>query len=148
MGGGCPGLWPGSFTLRMERRTSFTDGVFLGGAAQGPKDIIDTVSQASGAAAKATILLSRGKVLIDLVTATVDKDLCTGCAKCVDVCPYSALELDEDEGVVTVTDVKCKGCGSCSATCPVGAVQLRHYRDDQILAMIDGLTHPRGAAYE
>lgn len=124
---------------KMNPLDTFTDGIFIGGAAQGPKDIIDSVSQASGAAAKAAIPLSLGKVLVDLVTAVVDEELCTGCAKCMDVCPYRAIELDEVSGIVKVVEVKCKGCGSCSATCPVGAVQVRHYRDDQFLAMIEGL---------
>ena len=99
----------------------------------------DTVLQASGAAAKAAILLNRGKVVLDLVTAVVDETVCTGCAKCVSVCPYTAIELDEDKELVTVTEVKCKGCGSCSATCPVGAVQVRHFMDKQILAMVETL---------
>jgi heterodisulfide reductase subunit A len=116
---------------------TFTEGVFIGGAAQGPKDVEDAISQASGAASKAAILLHRGKVVINLVTATVDEDLCVGCGKCVDVCPYNALEMDEVDEIVEVTEVKCKGCGSCSATCPVGAIQVRHYLDSQILAMVE-----------
>ena len=111
---------------KMNPLDTFSDGIFIGGTAQGPKDIIDTISQASGAAAKAAIPLSRGKVLIDLVTATVDEDLCVGCGRCVDVCPYHALTSKPETGLVEVTEVKCKGCGSCAATCPVGAMQLRH----------------------
>ena len=125
---------------KMNPLDTFSDGIFIGGTAQGPKDIIDTISQASGAAAKAAIPLSRGKVLIDLVTATVDENLCVGCGRCVDVCPYQALTLKPETGLVDVTEVKCKGCGSCAATCPVGAMQLRHYRDSQIYAMVESLT--------
>jgi len=124
---------------KMNPLDTFTDGVFIGGTAQGPKDIIDTVSQASGAASKAAILLRQGKILLDLTTAVVDEEACTGCGKCGHVCPYKAIALDEEEGVAKVVDVKCKGCGSCSATCPVGAVQVRHHRDAQYLPMIEGL---------
>jgi heterodisulfide reductase subunit A len=124
---------------KMNPLDTFTDGVFIGGTAQGPKDIVDTISQASGAAAKAGIFLSRGKVLIDQVTATVNESICTGCGKCANVCPYTAISLDEVEGVAKVVEVKCKGCGSCSSTCPVGAVQVRHFKDSQILAMVENV---------
>jgi heterodisulfide reductase subunit A len=124
---------------KMNPLDTFTDGLFIGGTAQGPKDVIDTVYQASGAAAKAAILLSRGRVLIDQVTATVNEEICTGCGKCTKVCPYTAIELDEIKEVAKVYDVKCKGCGSCSSTCPVGAVQVRHFKDAQILTMVENL---------
>jgi len=124
---------------KMNPLDTFTDGIFIGGAAQGPKDIVDAVSQASGAAAKAAILLNKGKVLVDLTTAVVNGETCTGCGKCVDVCPYKAISLDEVKGVAEVVEVKCKGCGSCSSTCPVGAMQVRHFKDDQYLVMIEGL---------
>jgi heterodisulfide reductase subunit A len=126
---------------KMNPLNTFAEGIFIGGACQGPKDITDSVLQASGAAAKAAIFLKSGKVIIDLVTATVDEEMCTGCARCVNVCPYKAIELNEEERV-KVTEVKCKGCGSCAATCPVGAVQLTHYKDPQILAMVETLLSP------
>jgi heterodisulfide reductase subunit A len=125
---------------KMNPLNTFAEGIFIGGTCQGPKDIEDTVLQASGAAAKAAIFLNRGKVVLDLVTAAVDQDLCTGCGKCTPVCPYQAIEIDTDNELAVVTEVKCKGCGSCSATCPVGAVQLRHFQDQQILAMVEHLS--------
>jgi heterodisulfide reductase subunit A len=124
---------------KMNPLNTFAEGVFIGGACQGPKDVEDTVLQASGAAAKAAIFLCRGKVVLDLVTATVDEEKCTGCAKCVNVCPYKAIELDEIKELVQVIEVKCKGCGSCAATCPIGALQVRHFRDEQILAMVENI---------
>ncbi len=124
---------------KMNPLNTFAEGIFIGGACQGPKDVEDTVLQASGAAAKAAIFLCQGKVILDLVTATVDEDKCTACAKCINVCPYTAIELDEAEERILVTDVKCHGCGSCSATCPIGAIQVRHYRDEQILPMVENL---------
>lgn len=124
---------------KMNPLDTFADGIFMGGTAQGPKDIIDTISQSSGAAAKASIPLSNGKVRMDLMTSVVDKDTCIGCGRCVDVCPYKALTLNPETKVVDVTEVKCKGCGSCAATCPTGAAQLRHYKDGQIYAMVESL---------
>ena len=128
---------------KMNPLNTFAEGIYIGGTCQGPKDVEDTVLQASGAAAKAAILLNRGKVVLDLVTAAVDETICTGCAKCVNVCPYTAIELDEVEGLAKVTEVKCKGCGSCSSTCPIGAVQVRHFMDKQILAMVKNLLPSR-----
>jgi heterodisulfide reductase subunit A len=133
---------------KMNPLNTFAEGIFIGGTCQGPKDIEDTVLQASGAAAKAAIYLNRGKVVLDLVTAAVDQDLCTGCGKCTPVCPYQAIELDDDNELAVVTEVKCKGCGSCSATCPVGAVQLRHFQDQQILAMVEHLSPLSGGHTE
>lgn len=133
---------------KMNPLNTFAEGIFIGGTCQGPKDVEDTVLQASGAASKAAIFLNRGKVVLDLVTAAVNQDLCTGCGKCAHVCPYQAIELDKDADLAVVTEAKCKGCGSCSATCPVGAVQLRHFQDQQILAMVEHLSPLSGVYTE
>jgi len=115
------------------------DGVFICGAAQGPKDIPDVVAQAKAAASSASVLMSQGFFTLEPYFAIVNEDLCTGCGKCVNVCPYTAIKLNEARGKVEVTDVNCKGCGSCAATCPVGAMQLRHFKDDQIYALVENL---------
>ncbi len=116
---------------------TLTAGIFIAGAAQGPKDIPDSVAQGKAAAASAATLLSRGKIRIESVIANVNEDLCTGCAKCVDVCPFQAITLDEQKSLANIVEAKCSGCGSCASTCPVGAMQLKHFKDEQILAMID-----------
>jgi len=116
-----------------------TDGVYLCGTAHAPKDIHESVINALGAAAKALIPLEKGRVRAEAMTARINEDICIGCGKCVNVCPYEAISLDEIEGVAKVVEVMCKGCGSCSVKCPVGAVQISFYRDEQILAMIDNL---------
>ncbi len=69
--------------------------------------------------------------------AYVNEELCTGCAKCVDVCPFQAITLDEERSLANIIEAKCNGCGSCASTCPVGAMQLKHFKDEQILAMIE-----------
>jgi heterodisulfide reductase subunit A len=112
-------------------------GIYIAGACQGPKDIPDSVSQAKAAASSVATLLHKGKIRIESIIASVNEDTCTGCGKCLKVCPYQAINLDETRNIATIMEAKCNGCGSCAATCPVGAMQLRHYKDEQILAMIE-----------
>jgi heterodisulfide reductase subunit A2 len=116
-----------------------TDGVFLAGACQGPKDIPDTVAQASGAAAKALSLATRGMVVIPSTVSWVDPDICAGCQTCIGLCPYSAIEFDERRAVSVVNEALCKGCGSCAGACPSGAAQVRHFNKGQIFAECDGI---------
>jgi heterodisulfide reductase subunit A len=116
-----------------------TDGVYLCGCCQKPMDIPDTVSQASGAAAKAIALATRGTVDISPTISWIDPDICTGCQMCIELCPYSAIEFDERRRVSVVNEAVCKGCGSCSAACPSGAARSRHFQSRQIFAEIDGL---------
>jgi heterodisulfide reductase subunit A len=116
-----------------------TDGVFLAGMCQGPKDIPDTVAQASGAAAKALALATRGKVEVPSTISWIDPDVCIGCKTCIGLCAYSAIEFDERRGVSVVNEAVCKGCGSCSGFCPSGAAQVRHFKKKQIFAELDGM---------
>jgi heterodisulfide reductase subunit A len=119
-----------------------TDGVFLAGTCQGPKDIPDTVAQAKGAAASAIIPMSKGKVKIEAISAVVDEDLCSGCRICVSVCPYGAIAYDEKDDVSRVNEALCKGCGTCGAACPSGAMSTSHFTSGQmraqVLALIGG----------
>ena len=116
-----------------------TDGVYLCGCCQKPLDIPDTVSQASGAAAKALSLATRGTVEISPTISWIDPDICIGCQICIELCPYTAIEFDERRGVSVVNEAVCKGCGSCSAHCPSGAARSRHFQSRQIFAEIDGI---------
>ena len=116
-----------------------TDGVFIAGACQSPKDIPDTVAQASGAAAKALSLATRGKVEIPSAIAWIDPDVCAGCQTCIGLCPYSAIGFDCRRGVSVVNEALCKGCGSCAGVCPSSAAQVRHFRKRQIFAEFDGI---------
>ncbi len=114
---------------------TMTDGIFLAGVAQGPKDIPDTVAQASGAAARAAIPMIKGEVEIEPITAVVTEDNCGGCQICIELCPFGALEIEDDRCHVNVA--LCKGCGTCVGACPTGALDQAHFRNDQILAQID-----------
>jgi len=116
-----------------------TDGVFIAGACQSPKDIPDTVSQASGAASKALSLATRGVVKVPSAISWIDPDICAGCQTCIGLCPYSAIEFDERRGVSVVNEAVCKGCGSCAGFCPSGAAQVRHFLEKQVFAELDGI---------
>ena len=119
--------------------SSASSGIFMAGCCQGPKDIPDTVAQASAAAGEAVALLSKGWVSTLAETSRVDQDLCSGCRLCVQVCPYSAIEFDEEKRVAKVNDAICQGCGSCSAACPSGAARVEHFLGQQIFSEIRAL---------
>ena len=121
---------------KMRPLDTATDGIFLAGSCQGPKDICDTLSQANGAASRATIPLFAGKVKIEPITSVVDELMCAGCGLCEQVCEYRALKIDPYKKVMTVNEALCKGCGACNATCPSGAISLRHFKTEQIIAQI------------
>jgi heterodisulfide reductase subunit A len=124
---------------------TFTDGIFLAGCCQSPKDIPDTVAQASAAASRVCDILSKPKLEIEATTAHVDELQCRGCGFCVEVCPYEAVALKEVNQfghtveVAEVNEALCKGCGACSAACLSGAIQQKGFTDKQILAMINAL---------
>ncbi len=113
-----------------------TDGIFLAGACQSPKDIPDTVAQACGAAAAALSLLDQGQIALDPSVAEVSAARCAGCGTCVAACPYEAIRLSD--GVAEVNVYLCKGCGTCAAACPNKAMTLVHYTDQQIVAELIG----------
>jgi len=119
-----------------------TDGIFLAGACQGPKDIPDAVSHASGAASQALALAARGEVTISPTTSFINPDICVGCRICVGLCPYSAIEFDERLNVAVVNEAMCKGCGSCAGYCPSGAAQIRHFTEKAVFAELEGLLGP------
>jgi heterodisulfide reductase subunit A len=116
-----------------------TDGVFLAGACQSPKDIPDTVAQASGAAAKALSLSTRGRVPVPSTISWIDPYICAGCQTCIGLCAYSAIEFDERRNVSVINEAVCKGCGSCSGFCPSGAAQVKHFKKKQIFAEFSGI---------
>lgn len=116
-----------------------SDGVFIAGGCQGPKDIPDTVAQGSAAAAEVLSLIDRKEVEVEAATAVIDEDRCSGCRICNDLCPYQAIEFIEDEGVSRINSALCKGCGTCVAACPQGIIEARHFTDRQIVSEIEGI---------
>jgi len=117
-----------------------TGGIFLAGCAESPKDIKDSVTQASAAAARASILMAKGKVKVEAITSQLLPANCTGCQMCVKVCPFNAILFNKDLKKVNMVEAACSGCGTCSAECPFNAITMRHFTDDQILAQIDAAT--------
>ncbi len=113
-----------------------SEGVYLAGGAHYPKNVADMFAQADGAASKAAIPMMRGYARSEGIIAEIDSDVCSGCKMCIAVCPYGAIDFNEEDGVAEVTDVLCKGCGSCASVCPVGAITQKGYEDDQLTAMI------------
>ena len=115
---------------------SISHGFYLCGCAQAPKDIPDSVAQAGAAASKVGELLSKDNLEREPTIVGVNSDLCCGCALCIPVCPYSAREMDPEEGKVVVNEVLCESCGSCAAACPTGAAQQKNLTDIQIMNMV------------
>ncbi len=113
-----------------------TDGIFLCGTAQGPKDIEESISQGYAAASRATIPLAKGYVSSEAIISSVDEAICVGCGICESVCPYGAVEVVEtEEGRrAKVTGVKCKGCGTCGSSCIKRAIKMHHFTDEQLIA--------------
>ncbi|MBN1497912.1 MAG: CoB--CoM heterodisulfide reductase iron-sulfur subunit A family protein [Spirochaetes bacterium] len=130
-----------------------TAGIFLAGACQAPRDIPETVSQASGAASKVAALFSQSELTREPVIAVVNRiapplySTCTGCALCVPACPYQAIEMEEiknRDGVVVKRAAKinpglCQGCGTCVALCRVKAIDLQGFSNEQVFAELMAL---------
>ena len=116
---------------------SSTKGIYLAGCGQSPKDISDTVSQASATASKVQALLSTDKLLQDPLIAFVEEGICSGCGICVEICPYEAREMDVHRGISVVQQALCQGCGACIAACPNFACELRNSSSGQILQMLN-----------
>jgi heterodisulfide reductase subunit A len=124
---------------KLDPTSTMTDGIYIAGCGQGPKDIPDTVAQASSAAARILSFISKGEVEIDPVRAWIDEAYCSGCRICNNLCPYTAIDFIEEKKISRVNDVLCKGCGTCVAACPASAITGKGFSDAQIMAEIEGL---------
>jgi heterodisulfide reductase subunit A len=118
------------------------DGIFICGTIQSPKDISDSLTQASAAAEKAAELLHKDKLYIEPVVCEVNTELCRTCGTCVDICEFHAPEFivgNNGEKKVSINKALCKGCGTCAVWCPTNSIIAKHYTDEQILSMISTL---------
>ncbi len=120
------------------------EGIFVVGAATGPKDIQDSLAQSGLAVAKILKLFMRDQVELEPYSAVVMEDRCTGCRICFDVCRASNIKMDNKKAIIN--EVACKGCGVCASACPVGAIEMKNFTDEQILAQIDALTEERNTS--
>ncbi len=115
-----------------------TRGVFYAGCAEGPKDIKDSVTQASASAVRAIRLMHRGEIFTEPITSVVLAEQCKACGRCAEVCPYNAITVDVKKKLPAVINTAaCAGCGTCAAECPFGAIDMNHFSDLQILEQID-----------
>jgi len=125
---------------KLQPVDSATKGIFFAGCAESPKDIKDSVTQASASAARAMRLMNSGEITVEAITAEVLKDECKLCGVCVRVCPYNAITMDKDNNIpAQVIQAACSGCGTCAAECPTNAISMRHFTDSQIEGQIDSL---------
>ena len=127
-----------------------TAGVYLAGVCQGPKDIPETVSQASACAAKVIGLLAKEKLKTNPCVATPDENMCNGCSQCANVCAYGAITYVDKEfrlgggkteirRVASVNPAVCQGCGACTVTCPSGAMDLKGFSSKQIMSEVEAI---------
>jgi heterodisulfide reductase subunit A len=113
--------------------------IFVCGAAQGPKDIPDTIAQAGSAASSAAAYLGDGYVWLNPMISTVNPALCRACGRCEEGCEFEAIKVDPDKLCACVEASMCEGCGKCAVLCPTGAASIHSGTDEQIEALIDGL---------
>ncbi len=116
---------------------TLTNGIFVAGVAQGPKDIPDTVSQAKGAASSAATLMAKGEVEIEPYYSVVIEHQCSGCRSCQSLCPFGAIDFDEFKNIAVVNPVLCKGCGTCVSACPSQALVQNHFANFQLNEIIN-----------
>jgi len=119
--------------------STFTEGVYIAGACQGPKDIPDSVAQAGAAAAEAQSLIDAKFVELEPYTASVLEEECSGCKSCVPLCPYQAIAYASDKQKAHINEVLCKGCGTCVAACPSGSIRQNFFEDEEIFEEIEGV---------
>ena len=124
---------------KMDPVATMSEGIFVVGCCQGPKDIPDTIAQASGAAGRILAMISKGEVEIEAATSVIDEERCAGCRVCEGLCPFKAISFDEEKKVSQINEALCKGCRVCVAACPSAAITGRHFTTEQIMAEIKGM---------
>ena len=132
----------GFFTERhpkLDPVATMTEGIFIAGACQGPKDIPDTVAQGAATAARVSGLIQQGTVMMEPVRAHITEEECSGCRICNNMCPYNAIIFHEDRGISEVITALCQGCGTCVAACPSGAITGAHFTNTQVFSEIEGI---------
>ncbi len=124
---------------KLDPVATMTEGVYIAGVVQGPKDIPASVVQGAAAAARALGKIQQKEVAMEPIRATINQDKCSGCRICNNLCPFNAILFHDDKMVSEVNPALCQGCGTCVAACPAGAISGTGFSDQQILAQLEGL---------
>jgi heterodisulfide reductase subunit A len=124
---------------KLDPVATMTEGIFIAGCVQGPKDIPASVVQGAAAAARVLGRIQQKEIALEPVRATVDEAKCSGCRICNNLCPFNAITFHEDRMVTEINPALCQGCGTCVAACPAGAISGTGFSNEQILSQIEGL---------
>jgi heterodisulfide reductase subunit A len=124
---------------KLDPVATMTEGIYIAGCVQGPKDIPASVVQGAAAAARVLGKIQQKEIALEPVRATINEDQCSGCRICNNLCPFNAILFHEDKMVSEVNLALCQGCGTCVAGCPAGAISGTGFSNEQILSQIDGL---------
>ena len=124
---------------KLDPVATMTEGIFIAGAVQGPKDIPSSVAQGAAAAARVLGRINMGEMSLEPIRATVDATKCSGCRICNNLCPFNAILFHEDLMVSEINHALCQGCGTCVAACPAAAISGTGFSNEQVLAQIEGL---------
>ena len=135
-------LTPDGFFLeahpKLQPVDAATRGIFYAGCAEGPKDIKESVTQGSAAAARAIRLMHKGRITSEAITSEIITEKCRSCGKCAKVCPYNAITVDvKAKTAAIVNTAACAGCGTCAAECAFGAIKMNHFTDNQIQQQVN-----------
>jgi heterodisulfide reductase subunit A len=124
---------------KLDPVATMTEGIYIAGAVQGPKDIPTSVAQGAAASARVLGHIFQGEIELEPIRASVDAEQCSGCRICNDLCPFNAILFHEDLMVTEINQALCQGCGTCVAACPAGAISGTAFSNEQIMAQIEGL---------
>ena len=124
---------------KLDPVATMTEGIYIAGCVQGPKDIPATVAQGAAAAARVLGKIQQGVIALEPIKASVNQEQCSGCRICNNLCPFNAILFHEESMVSEINPALCQGCGTCVAACPAGAISGTGFSNDQIFAQIDGL---------
>ena len=113
------------------------EGIYVAGAAQGPKDIRETTMESMAAASKVATFLGKGEILVSPEIAFLIPEKCDLCGVCIENCPARAIIKRKNE--VVIDSVSCIGCGTCIPLCPKEALDLKNTTDEQLIAQIRGI---------
>jgi len=124
---------------KLDPVATMTEGIFIAGCAQGPKDIPASVSQGAAASARVLGRIQQKELALEPVRASVIEENCSGCRICNTMCPFNAILFHEDRMVTEINPALCQGCGTCVAACPSNAITGTQFSNEQVLAQLEGL---------